>query len=388
MNIDKVKSFIVMDILEEAKEMERYSLEVIHLEIGEPDFPTPKIVREKLPEFLNKYKLGYTPSLGLLSLRESISKFYYDRYRTEVSPENIVIVPGSSTGIYLMINLLLDQPGDFITLDPSYPCYPNFIFSSGGNTIRVNVYKEKGFKPEISDIKSLLTHNTKGIIYASPSNPTGVIMKKETQEIVNLGIPVIVDEIYQGIVFKENKYETSVIEYFSKDGNLIISNGFSKYFSMPGWRIGWLVVPDRYINTLQRMLQNIVISTNTISQIAAEIAINEAIDELDRNVEEYRKRLNFAKNIIEKFGMKIGYEIEGAFYIYLDVSNYSTDSFELCKRFLKDYLVAITPGIDFGLNKTNQFVRFSLTNTLPNIELGLERFINMLYGYMPNPRPV
>ncbi|MCS7299402.1 MAG: aminotransferase class I/II-fold pyridoxal phosphate-dependent enzyme [Spirochaetia bacterium] len=389
MNIDKVKSFIVMDILEKALEMERYGVDIIHLEIGEPDLPTPQKALEKLPEYLSKYKMGYTPSLGIQQLRESISNYYFREYKVEIPPSNIVITPSSSTGMYLMVSLLLDGGGEFIVFDPSYPCYPNFILHSGGEVVRVNVFKENNFNPDISDLKKVINSRTKGLITSSPSNPTGTLLKDDILEVLlETGLPIIVDEIYQGIVFTKPKSESSVARYFTRDGNLIISNGFSKYFSMPGWRVGWLVLPDRYIPNMQKLLQNIVISTPTPSQVLASICISECIDILDEYTSTYHQRFISAKQYLERFGFSIGYEVEGAFYIYLDMSKYTNDSYEFSKRFLEEYSVAITPGIDFGQNMTNKFVRISLTNRLENILVGLERLINMIYGYHPNPRPV
>ncbi|MCX8029566.1 MAG: aminotransferase class I/II-fold pyridoxal phosphate-dependent enzyme [Brevinematales bacterium] len=389
MNIDRVKSFIVMDILEKSVEMEKQGVEVIHLEIGEPDLPLPQKATAKLYEYLSNYKMGYTPSLGLYKLRESISRYYLNEYGVDISPSNIVITPGSSIGIYLMISVLLDNGGDFVIFDPSYPCYSNFITHLGGSIVRVNVYRENNFNPTIGDIDNVISRSTKGFIVASPSNPAGVLLREEILvHILDSGIPLIVDEIYQGIVFSKPKKNSSVASYFSRNGNLIISNGFSKYFCMPGWRVGWLVVPDRYLQSLQKLLQNVVISTSTPSQILADICINECIQEFDEYTKIYYDRLLSAKEYIEKFGFSIGYEIDGAFYIYLDLSKYTKDSYEFSKRFLYEYSVAITPGVDFGENKTNQYVRIALTNRKENILVGLERLINMIYGYHPNPRPV
>lgn len=389
MRIEKIKSFIVMDILEKTKEMEKYGVDIIHLEIGEPDLPTPHKAIEKLQEYLTKYKMSYTPSFGIEKLRESVSKYYSEVYNVEVPASNIIITPGSSTGIYLMISLLLDEGGEFLILDPSYPCYPNFIHHSGGEVKRIKVFKENNFNPTIEDIRKSITQNTKGIIFASPGNPTGTLIKHQiVEEILNTNIPIIIDEIYQGIVFTKSPKESSLIRYFSKNGNLIISNGFSKYFAMPGWRVGWLVVPDKYLKNLQKLFQNIVISPATPSQILADICINEFREEFNNYTKIYKDRLTSAKEYLERFGIQLGYEIEGAFYIYLDLSNFTNNSFEFSKRFLEEYSVAITPGIDFGENLTNKFVRIALTNSKENILTGLERLINMLYGYKPNPRPI
>ncbi|MGC8964078.1 MAG: pyridoxal phosphate-dependent aminotransferase [Brevinematia bacterium] len=387
MNIEEVKSFIVMDILERASFMESQGLEIIHLEIGEPDLPTPKKALERISEFLN-YKMGYTHSLGLMQLRESISKYYYDEYDVEISPSNIVITPGTSVGMYLLLSILLDKGGEIAILDPSYPCYKNFIKHLGGEIRRINVFKENNFLPEVNELKNALK-NSKGFITSSPSNPTGVILNKELIEsLLETGTAIIIDEIYQGIVFKENKKELSSIRYFKKDGNLIISNGFSKYFAMPGWRVGWLVLPDEYIHKIQKLLQNIVISTSTLSQLVASVCINECRSELEGYVNIYKERLTIAKTFLESRGLKIGYEIEGSFYIFLDISKFSKNSYEISKKLLEEYLVAITPGIDFGENKTDSFVRISLTNSKENILLGLERLINMFHDYYPSPRSI
>lgn len=387
MKLEEVKSFIVMDILEKASLMESRGIEVIHLEIGEPDLPTPKKALENISDLL-KYKMGYTHSLGITQLRESISRYYHEEYGVEISPYNVVITPGTSTGMYLLLSILLDKGGEITILDPSYPCYKNFIKHLGGEIKKVNVFKENNFRPEISEIKKAL-EDSKGFITSSPSNPTGVILNKELLEtLLEIGKPIIIDEIYQGIVFKENKKELSAIRYFKKDGNLIISNGFSKYFAMPGWRVGWLVLPDEYIPKIQKLLQNIVISTSTLSQLVATVCISECKNELEEYINIYKKRLLSAKRFLESKGIEIGYEIEGAFYIFLDISKFSRDSYEVSKKLLEEYLVAVTPGIDFGENKTNNFIRISLTNSEENILLGLERLINMFYDYHPSPKSI
>ena len=389
MNVEKIKSFIVMDILERSLEIQKHGVEIIHLEIGEPDLPTPKKALDRVPEILSKYKMSYTPSLGITSLREAISEYYLKEYGVEVPVKNIVVVPGSSTGMALIISILLDKGGEFIITDPSYPCYPNFILHSGGEVVRINIYKDNNFLPEIDKLRDLVNQKTRGLIIASPSNPCGVLLpQKLVEEILEIGIPTIIDEIYQGIVFGIPKKESSAIKYFSADGNLIISNGFSKYFSMPGWRVGWLVVPDRYIPALQKLLQNIVISTPTLSQMLAEICMRECINELDEYVSIYKKRLETATNFLNNSGLELGYKVNGAFYIYLDLSNFINDSLEFSRKMLEEYSVALTPGLDFGTNRTNKFIRISLTNSEGNILTGLERLLNAIYDYNPSPRSI
>lgn len=206
-----------------------------------------------------------------------------------------------------------------------------------------------------------------------------MLPQKLVEEILEIGIPTIIDEIYQGIVFDIPKKESSAIKYFSPDRNLIISNGFSKYFSMPGWRVGWLVIPNRYILLLQKLLQNTVISTPTLSQMLAEVCMKECINELEGYVGIYKKRLEIATNFLSRLGLELGYKVNGALYIYLDLSNFINDSFEFSKKMLEKYSVALPPGLDFGKNETNKFIRISLTNSEGSIMTGLERLINTLH---------
>ncbi|HIP42967.1 MAG TPA: pyridoxal phosphate-dependent aminotransferase [Aquifex aeolicus] len=365
---DKLSPFIVMDILSEAQ---KYG-DVIHMEIGEPDLlPSPKVM-ENLEDAVKERKFFYTPALGLMELREKIAEFYYKKYGVEVSPERIAITPGTS-GAFLVAYAITLNAGDRIILpDPSYPCYKNFAHILDIEPVFVNVDKSTNYeirKEMIEEIKAKALH------ISSPQNPTGTLYSEKTlKELAQYceyrGIFLISDEIYHGLVY-EGKEHTA-LEFSDK---AIVINGFSKYFCMPGFRIGWIILPSELIRKAEIVIQNIFISAPTLSQYAALGAFDyEYLEKVRRTFEERR---NFLYSSLKNL-FTIDAKPNGAFYIWANISKYSKDSYKFAMEVLKKAKVAITPGIDFGKNKTREYVRFAYTKSIEELEEGIERIKKFL----------
>ncbi len=366
---DQITSFIVMEILEKAVRLEREGRSIIHLEIGEPDFDTPEPIREAGIRAIKEGKTHYTPSLGIPQLREAIAEFYHDYYGVDVSPERVVVTNGTSGAFLLVMAAILDIGDEVIFTDPGYPCYPNFARSFDANPVFVPVYEEENFEVDIQRLKEALSPRTKAILIASPANPTGTLTSPEKlKEALELAPFFISDEIYHGLVY-EGKEHTA-LEFSDK---AIVINGFSKLFAMTGWRLGWVIVPEDLLKTIHKLAQNLFICPNSISQYAALAAFKESWDYVLEMKEKYNeRRLEMIKGLRE-----IGFEIKstpaGAFYVFANISKFSDDSFEFAHELLDNAGVAATPGVDFGKNRTNHYIRFSYANSLENIREAIER---------------
>jgi aspartate/methionine/tyrosine aminotransferase len=362
-----VRPFYVMEILERAKELEQKGEKVIHFEVGEPDLPVPEKIKKAAVEAIEKTELKYTESLGIPKLREAIAGFYEREYGVKVPPERVVVTPGSSPGLLSALKVA-SRLGKIGYTDPGYPCYKNLIDLLNVEGVPVKVSAENGFKPKPEDI------NTEVFIVNSPANPTGTVYEKEELEELSKRAFLISDEIYHGLVYSGRA--PSVLEV---TGNAVVVNGFSKFFLMTGWRLGWLIVPDWFVPDVQAILQNAVISAPTVSQLAAVKCFDEdVLEELKENVETFKKRRDLMVKGLKEIGFKILHEPQGAFYVYADASSFSTDSLSFSLEVLEKTKVAITPGIDFGYNETNRFMRFSFCTSLKQIEEGLERLYRFL----------
>ncbi|SHK56811.1 pyridoxal phosphate-dependent aminotransferase [Thermocrinis minervae] len=366
--IDKISSFIVMDIYQEAQRID----DVIHMEIGEPDLDPPPGVIENLNRAIRERKYFYTPSLGIWELREKIAEHYKVYYGVEVSPERIVITTGTS-GAFLVAYAILTSQGDKVVLaDPSYPCYKNFAHLLDVEPVFVPVDASTNYQilPEmIEDLDFNVLH------ISSPSNPTGTIYSEENlKKLIELcerkGAYFISDEIYHGLVY-EGK-ETTALQF--SDSAIVIS-GFSKFFCMPGFRLGWMVLPEHLVRSADVVIQNVYISAPALSQYAALGAFD--YEYLSRVREIYRRR----KDILYE-GLKDVFNIEvkpeGAFYIWARIDRYSTDSYNFSLELLRKARVAVTPGVDFGFNKTNLYIRFSYTKDEDALREGIQRIKDYL----------
>ncbi|MBW2039494.1 MAG: pyridoxal phosphate-dependent aminotransferase [Deltaproteobacteria bacterium] len=370
-----MKSFIVMDVLERAQEMECRGEKLIHLEVGEPDFDTPEPIKEACLRAIREGKTHYTHSQGLLQLREAICEKYVEKYRVEVSPEQVLITSGTSPAMLLLFSALLEPRDEVILPNPHYPCYPNIISYVEGRPILVDTEEEEGFQYLHPQIKERITPRTKGIIINSPSNPTGVVMDQgRMEEIASLSPYIISDEIYHGLVYKGKEH--TILEFTDR---CFVLNGFSKLYAMTGWRLGYLITPREFIRPMQVMQQNLFISPNSFVQWAGIAALQEAQNEVGEMREIYNRRREFILRRLRELGLGVAVEPTGAFYILANARKYSSDSYRLAFDILEKAKVGVTPGIDFG-SRAEGFLRFSYANSLENIEEGMERLQKYLEG--------
>ncbi len=366
---DQITSFIVMEILEKAVRLEREGRSIIHLEIGEPDFDTPEPIREAGIRAIKEGRTHYTPSLGIPQLRKAIAEFYHDYYGVDVSPERVVVTNGTSGAFLLVMAAILDIGDEVIFTDPGYPCYPNFARSFDANPVFVPVYEEENFEVDIKRLKEALSPRTKAILIASPANPTGTLTSPEKlKEALELAPFFISDEIYHGLVY-EGKEHTA-LEFSDK---AIVINGFSKLFAMTGWRLGWIIVPEDILKTIHKLAQNLFICPNSISQYAALAAFKESWNYVLEMKEKYNERRLEMINGLREIGFDIKSTPAGAFYVFANISKFSDDSFKFAHELLDNAGVAATPGVDFGKNRTNHYIRFSYANSLENIREAIKR---------------
>ncbi|MHB8091246.1 MAG: pyridoxal phosphate-dependent aminotransferase [Syntrophales bacterium] len=363
-----IPPFIVMDVLEEAQKLERNGTDIIHLEVGEPDFDTPDCIKEAGMRAMRDGQTHYTHSLGLLELREAICEHYLARYGVAISPDQVLVASGTSPAMMVLFSALLEKGNEVIIADPHYPCYPNMISFFGGSPVNVPVYEEDGFQLSADAIRGKMTDKTRLIMINSPSNPTGnILCEKRMTEIAALGIPVISDEIYHGLVY-EGK-ERSILEFTD---NAFVLNGFSKAYAMTGWRLGYLIVPPAYVRPMQKIIQNLFISANAFVQWAGVAALREAGQEVIRMRGIYDQRRKYITGRLSEMGLGISVAPTGAFYILGNIKKYSNDSYKLAFDILKRAHVGVAPGIDFGQN-CEGYLRFSYANSLENIRAGMDR---------------
>ncbi|MGZ3606596.1 MAG: pyridoxal phosphate-dependent aminotransferase [Syntrophales bacterium] len=364
----EILPFIVMDVLEKAQEMQRKGEDIIHLEVGEPDFDTPECIREAGCRAMRRGETHYTHSLGLLELREAICEHYFDKYKVVISPDQVVVTSGTSPAMLVLFATILNAGDEIIISDPHYACYPNFIRFFEGIPVTVNVYEEEGFQYTSEAIREKINQSTKGIMINSPSNPTGNLLSPARMaEIASLGIPVISDEIYHGLVYEEKEH--SILEFTD---NAFVFNGFSKAYAMTGWRLGYLIAPKSYIRPMQKLLQNLFISANSFVQWAGVTALREAGGEVDRMRMIYNERRKFIIKRLREMGLGVKVEPTGAFYVLGNIKSLSQDSYRMAFDILEKARVGVTPGIDFGKN-CEGYLRFSYANSLENITEGMKR---------------
>ena len=365
---EEMTSFIVMDVLERACEMECEGKHIVHLEVGEPDFDTPECVKAAACKALTDGFTHYTHSLGLLELREAICEYYHDTYGVRVDPGQVVVTSGSSPAIFMTFAALL-EPGDPVILsDPHYACYPNFIKFVGGEPVRVAVFEEDGFQYRPEAIEEKLSDRTRAIFINSPSNPTGNLLSKARMEAI-AGMPpwIVSDEIYHGLVYEGKEH--SILEFTDR---AFVLNGFSKLFAMTGLRLGYLIAPKEFIRPIQKVQQNFFISANAMIQKAGLIALKDAGDDVARMKRIYNERRIFMIRRLRELGFGITVEPTGAFYVFANAKHVSDDSYTLAFDILEKACVGVTPGIDFGQHGEG-YLRFSYANSLENIAEGMNR---------------
>lgn len=376
--LQQIEPFHVMDLLAKAKHMASKGRDIIHLEVGEPDFPSPDAVVQAGQRALEQGLTHYTPAVGIPELRQAISSFYQSRYGEEVSADRIVITPGASGALQLITSLLVNPGENLLLTDPGYPCNRHFLANINGQGQMVPTRAQDGYHmtPELVD--QHWSASSVGALVASPANPTGAVMAPQDiqalhQAVHRKGGVFIMDEIYHGLT-----YGTDASTSVNLGEDCFVINSFSKYFAMTGWRLGWLVAPEWAVPHLDKLAQNLFLAPSTPAQYAALALFDEAcIGQLERRREEFAKRLTFLLPALRELGFLVPAEPQGAFYIYADISElgheHSQDSMRFCLDLLEQTGLAITPGIDFGHQHGHHFVRFAYTSDIPVLQDAITR---------------
>lgn len=371
--LDHIQPFRVMELLERARQLESAGHGVLHMEVGEPDFPVSAPILAAGRQALDEARTRYTAATGLPELRHAIAG-YYEGIGVSVSPERIVITSGASGGLMLLAAALLD-PGDrMLVTDPGYPCNDVFAKVVGADVIRVPVTARTAFQPAWTDLQSAWTDSVRGVLLASPANPTGTMIPREGLLEICERLPadafLIVDEIYQGLVGPKPRYRTA-LEVSSRP---IILQSFSKYFGMTGWRLGWVVIPEELVDGVRRLAQNLYICPPTISQYAAAAAFTpEATVEHERRRWIFRERIERLAEGLKRAGLDVPVMPDGAFYLYADVSSTGLPASVFSRRLLEEFHIAATPGLDFGEYQSERFIRFACTVDVGVIDEVLRR---------------
>jgi aspartate/methionine/tyrosine aminotransferase len=370
--MQQIQPFHVMEVLAKAQALEASGRDVIHLEIGEPDFPTPEPIVARAQAALQAGRTRYTAALGLPELRALVAAQYPAAARP--SPERVALVPGSSAALLVSFALLLDAGDEVLLADPGYPCNANFIQLFGGVPVRIPCGPEVGYQLTPELIRAHWSERTRAVLLGSPANPTGGLIAPEpmraiADEVRRLGGTLVVDEIYQGLV-----YDASVRSALHWGDDLFVINSFSKFYGMTGWRLGWLVAPEAYGDAVTRLCQNLFISAPTVSQYAALGAFEPAtLAELERRRQAFQQRRDFLLPALRELGFRIPLQPAGAFYLYADISGLTDDSQRFADQVLEQTGVAITPGRDFGDYRQHEHVRFSYAAPLERLEEAVER---------------
>ena len=368
-NRGNVDPFIVMDVMENARKAEEKGEDIVHMEVGQPGTPAPIEAQRQLIEKMKNDSMGYTVALGIPELRKRISQLYGDWYNLDLNPDRIIITSGSSAGFILSFSSLFDAKDRVGICSPGYPSYRQILKAQDLETVLIETKFENNFQPFSSDLKGL---NLSGVLIASPANPTGSMLNYNQLESLILSsleqnISFISDEIYHGI-----EYEKKATTALQITNQCYVINSFSKYFSMTGWRVGWMVVPEDHIRQIERLAQNMFICAPHASQIAALHALD-CEDELKNNLDVYKENRKLMIKGLKDSGFSKISSPDGAFYIYADVSKFCNDSLEFANRVLKEAKVAITPGLDFDSNRGNSTIRFSYARSTEDIIKGLEK---------------
>ena len=367
-----IEPFHVMDILAQARVLEAQGRSVIHMEIGEPDFPSAEGIVAAGIEALRRGCTHYTPALGLPELRAAIANSYPAAFRPD--PARIAVTPGASGALALVFAALVD-PGDRVLLaDPGYPCNRHFVRLFEGEAVSVPVDAATGYQLTAELIRRHWTARTRAVLLASPSNPTGTIvpdaeMGRIVYTVAELGGALIVDEIYHGLT-----YGVEAASALAHSPELFVVNSFSKYYGMTGWRLGWLVAPRARIGAIDKLAQNMFLAASTPAQYAALAAFEPDVQrELRRRRDIFQERRDFLLPELRRLGFEIPVTPQGAFYLYADCSRFTRDSEAFARELLERAGVAITPGLDFGANRPERHVRFSYANTVDNLREGVRR---------------
>ncbi|WP_375741452.1 pyridoxal phosphate-dependent aminotransferase [Pseudomonas boanensis] len=369
-----IEPFHVMALLARANELQAAGHDVIHLEIGEPDFSTAEPIVRAGQAALSAGHTRYTAARGLPQLREAIAGFYASRYRLNIDPERILITPGGSGALLLASSLLVDPGKHWLLADPGYPCNRHFLRLVEGAAQLVPVGPETRYQLTPDLVERHWDAGSVGALVASPANPTGTLLHADelaalSRTIKAHGGHLVVDEIYHGLTYGVDA--SSVLEV---DDQAFVLNSFSKYFGMTGWRLGWLVAPPEAVADLEKLAQNLYISAPSMAQHAALACFQpETLEILEERRRAFAKRRDYLLPALRELGFRIAVEPEGAFYLYADISAFGGDAYTFCRHFIETEHVAFTPGLDFGRYQASQHVRFAYTQDVPRLAEAVER---------------
>lgn len=372
---EAVPPFIVMDVMRAASEMEARGEKVVHCEVGQPSTPAPRGALAAAHEALDRDRIGYVDALGIPKLRERIARHYGEWYGVTVDPQRIIVTTGSSAGFLMAFLAAFDAGARVAMAAPGYPPYRNILAALGLVPVDIVTTEAERYQPTVPELASEGGAGLAGLIVASPSNPTGTMVSRAemaalTDACRQRGMRLISDEIYHGLTFEGRA--TSALEVTD---DAIVINSFSKYFSMTGWRIGWMVVPPDLVRPIERLTQNLMISTPTLSQFAA-VAAFDCTEELEAHVQRYRANRDLLLHGLPKAGFDHLTRPTGAFYLYADVAHLTNDSVAFCQRMLREAGVAVTPGVDFDPQRGRRTLRFSFAGSTADMEEAVRRLVN------------
>ena len=367
-----IRPFVVMDVVARAKELEAEGRDIVRLEIGDPDLPTPDVVKRAAEEALEHGDTGYTQSLGLPSLRDAISGHYAKAYGVEVDPDHVIVTQGTSPAMLLLFGALLDPGDEVIISDPCYPAYPNYVSFLGGVPVPVRVRAEDAFRFRPDEVRDAITPRTRGIVINSPANPMGTVLRASDLEALasiaeEAGIWIASDEIYHGLNFVER--DRTILEFTRR---AFVLNGFSKTYAMTGWRLGYLIAPPQFVRPCEKIQQNFFLCANHFVQVAGVTALTRTEKDIAWMRETYDARRRYLVPALREIGLGVECEPTGAFYVFADARRWGADSLALSRTILEEAGVALAPGIDFGPGGEG-FLRVSYAADVTRLEEGVRR---------------
>jgi len=378
----EIQPFHVMALLAEARQRETAGQDIIHMEVGEPDFPTPAPIVAAGIQALQSGQTKYTPACGLPALREAIAAYYACRFGVTIAPQRIIVTPGASGALQLALGALLNPGDEVLMTDPGYPCNRHFVRLFEGKPVAIPVGADTAYQLNSAHIQAHWNENTRAVLLASPANPTGTLLSVPQladiyRAVRQRGGELIVDEIYQGLTY--GVPDTTVLAVDAD--NIWVINSFSKYFGMTGWRLGWVVAPEWAVATLDRLAQNIFLAASTPAQYAALAAFTpEALAIMEAQRQELQQRRDFLLPALRELGFSVRAEPQGAFYIYAGSERFGDDAQGLCANLLDKTGVVFTPGIDFGSYQATTHVRFAYTTPVARLAEAVERLERGLRG--------
>lgn len=377
--LDNIAPFHVMELMKMAAELEKQGRHLIHMGIGEPDFTAPQAVIDAATKAMAAGRLQYTSALGLPALRTAISQHYRDVFGLDVPASRIIVTAGASAALLLACAALVEPGREVLMPDPCYPCNRHFVAAFEGRAKLIASGPDHRFQLTEEIVRQQWDEHSSGVLLASPSNPTGTSIEHEelgkiVAAVKELGGFSIVDEIYQGLT-----YDGAPFSALSLDEDVVVINSFSKYFNMTGWRLGWLVVPERIVPALEKLAQNLFICPSSIAQYAALACFEPAtIAIYEERKAEFKRRRDYIVPALRELGFGIPVMPDGAFYVYADCSSFADDADAFAKQVLNEAGVVIVPGLDFGPATATSYVRLSYANSLENLQEAVARLKKFL----------